>query len=104
MENRKMKKNFTLIELLVVIAIIAILAGLVMPALGHAQAKGRTTECLNNKKQIITVLRMYANDHTSMVPYMINVNGTMRPYSWILGGLGGSDDAEKNYTKVLVSK
>ena len=99
-----MKKNFTLIELLVVIAIIAILAGLVMPALGHAQAKGRTTECLNNKKQVITVLRMYANDHTSMVPYMINVNGTMRPYSWILGGLGGSDDAEKNYTKEMVSK
>ena len=94
-----MRKNFTLIELLVVIAIIAILAGLVMPALGHAQARGRTTECINNKKQVMTVLRMYGNDHTSMIPYMINVNGTMRPYSWILAGLGSG-----NYSKELVSK
>lgn len=94
-----MKKNFTLIELLVVIAIIAILAGLVMPALGHAQAKGRTTECINNKKQVMTVLRMYGNDHTSMVPYMIDVAGTMRPYSWILAGLGSD-----NYSKEMVSK
>ena len=102
---KEMRKNFTLIELLVVIAIIAILAGLVMPALGHAQARGRTTECINNKKQIMTVLRMYGNDHTSMIPYMISVNGTMRPYSWILAGLGGADvDAEKNYTKELVSR
>ena len=98
-----MKKNFTLIELLVVIAIIAILAGLVMPALGHAQAKGRTTECINNKKQVITSLRMYGNDHTSMIPYMIKVDSTMRPYSWIMGGLG-TEESEANYNKELVSK
>ena len=98
-----MKKNFTLIELLVVIAIIAILAGLVMPALGHAQAKGRTTECINNKKQVITSLRMYGNDHSSMIPYMIKVDSTMRPYSWIMGGLG-TEDSEANYNKELVSK
>ncbi len=94
-----MKKNFTLIELLVVIAIIAILAGLVMPALGHAQARGRTTECINNKKQVITVLRMYGNDHTSMIPYAIKIDSTMRPYSYILGGLGSD-----NYSKELVSR
>jgi prepilin-type N-terminal cleavage/methylation domain-containing protein len=98
-----MKKNFTLIELLVVIAIIAILAGLVMPALGHAQARGRTTECINNKKQIMTVLRMYGNDHTSMIPYQISVaNNVAKPYSWILGGLGGAD--YPNYAKEMVSK
>ena len=91
--------SFTLIELLVVIAIIAILAGLVMPALGHAQARGRTTECINNKKQIMTVLRMYGNDHTSMIPYRLNIAGTMRPYSWILGGCGAD-----NYSREMVSK
>ena len=94
-----MKKNFTLIELLVVIAIIAILAGLVMPALGHAQARGRTTECINNKKQVMTVLRMYGNDHTSMIPYAISIGNNMQPYSYILGGLGTD-----NYSKELVSK
>ena len=98
-KGEKMKKNFTLIELLVVIAIIAILAGLVMPALGHAQARGRTTECINNKKQVITVLRMYGNDHTSMIPYAIKIGSTMQPYSYILGGLGSD-----NYSKELVSR
>ena len=100
-----MKKDFTLIELLVVIAIIAILAGLIMPALGHAQATARATECVNNKKQVMTVLKMYANDHASMIPYMIsvkdsaNLSGAMRPYSWILAGAG-----EGSYGKELVSK
>ena len=93
------KRHFTLIELLVVIAIIAILAGLIMPALGHAQATARATECVNNKKQVMTVLRMYANDHASMIPYMIKVDSTMRPYSWILAGAG-----EGSYGKELVSK
>ena len=98
-----MKKDFTLIELLVVIAIIAILAGLIMPALGHAQATARATECVNNKKQVMTVLRMYGNDHASMIPYMISVkdsSGTnMRPYSWILAGKG-----EDSYAKEMVSR
>ena len=94
-----MKKDFTLIELLVVIAIIAILAGLIMPALGHAQATARATECVNNKKQVMTVLRMYGNDHASMIPYMIDVAGTMRPYSWILAGKGAD-----SYAKEMVSR
>ena len=94
-----MKKDFTLIELLVVIAIIAILAGLIMPALGHAQATARATECVNNKRQVMTVLKMYANDHASMIPYMVDVAGTKQPYSWILAGLGTG-----SYAKEMVSR
>jgi prepilin-type N-terminal cleavage/methylation domain-containing protein len=75
-----MKKAFTLIELIVVIAIIAILAAMLLPVLTKAKDKAKTTQCLNNLKQLNVCLHLYAGDNSDRLV----------PNSWVWGITDGT--------------
>jgi prepilin-type N-terminal cleavage/methylation domain-containing protein len=81
MKNKNWGKAFTLIELLVVIAIIAILAAMLLPALARAKQHAIITECLNNEKQQVLALNIYAGDNKDFLPDQLIANGTT-PLTW----------------------
>ena len=80
--KRPLSGGFTLIELLVVIAIIAILAGMLLPALSKSKTKAQGIFCMNNGKQMTLSMNLYAGDFNDLLPPNPDDGNTTPYFNW----------------------
>lgn len=80
--NERDKHEFTLIELLIVVAIIAILAGLLLPALNLAKEKARAIKCVNNLKQCNLAIISYGHDYKEISPLTYKLGTADNNWNW----------------------
>lgn len=97
----KATSRFTIVELLIVVAVIAILAGMLLPALNKAMQRAKTTNCIGNYKQIYSALIMYSNDWMDALPPICNKSNPNSFITYLLGPYMNLQDPPTKVPKIL---